>query len=453
MSDLHQAVELLNATIRRTLWTEDEGLFRMPKIQFIEKKLMKKADQQLQLSDIDETMLLRKIEAHEMLTYREKRAIPFVLFLDKCTMELFQAGAHAMDFQSDGQVRRLFYVYLSQYEDGSVTSLHRTKLQAVERILQTYFERSQPEHASRLLRMGFQYAQLFFGKMPTTSMMAMMLKCRGVHACYEKLGLPRGLYGCGYMRESMKKLFLFPRLSVEEKLRYLDELAGSADGDAAHSDDIYADVYPVAATGIILGVDAMKTAQKQLLKKRCIDLFYDLLGDPRFGARTIRWESVLEEARTIFLHWLAENDLNLFFRIIERTAVDDMWSYRKRFWEHYLPYITNTWVFFGKDAAYWAQQIDGNHATSYGRLDTTCAPEQSAFAFQIGPYVFVEWSHNGMLRVWKASEAPEVFGIKELDKWEVVHSHYEEAWRHAGKENHRWQNKVVTWIYENIGIK
>ena len=453
MSDLHQAVELLGATIRRNLQTEDEGLFRMPKIKFIEKKLMEKANQQLQMSNIDEKALLRKIGAHETLTYREERAIPFVLFLDECTMELFQAGVRAMDFQSNGQVRRLFDVYLSQYEDGSVTSIHRTKLQAVERILQAYFQRPTPEHASRLLRMGFQYAMLFFGKTPTVSMMAMMLKCKGVHACYETLGLPRGLYGCGFIRESLKQLFLFPRLSIEEKLRCLEELTRSTDGDATHSGDIYADVYPVAATGIILGVNVMKTAQKQLLKKRCIDLFYDLLGDPRFGARTIRWESVSEEARTIFLHWLAENDLNLFFRIIEKTAVDEMWSYRKRFWEQYLPHITNTWVFFGRDAAYWARQMEKHHATSYGQLDTTCAPEQSAFAFQIGSYVFVEWSHNGMLRVWKASEAPEVFGIEELDKWNVVHSHYEEAWRHAGKENHRWQNKVAAWIYENIGIK
>ena len=322
MSDLHQAVELLGATIRRNLQTEDEGLFRMPKIKFIEKKLMEKANQQLQMSNIDEKALLRKIGAHETLTYREERAIPFVLFLDECTMELFQAGVRAMDFQSNGQVRRLFYVYLSQYEDGSVTSIHRTKLQAVERILQAYFQRPTPEHASRLLRMGFQYAMLFFGKTPTVSMMAMMLKCKGVHACYETLGLPRGLYGCGFIRESLKQLFLFPRLSIEEKLRCLEELTRSTDGDATHSGDIYADVYPVAATGIILGVNVMKTAQKQLLKKRCIDLFYDLLGDPRFGARTIRWESVSEEARTIFLHWLAENDVNLFFRIIEKTAVD-----------------------------------------------------------------------------------------------------------------------------------
>lgn len=454
MSDLHQAIHLLGANIQRVLRADAEWPPEMSNIQGVEKRLVAAADKQMEPQEIDYDALLEKIKGEKELSYREKRALPFVLLREACSARLFQACIKAIDFGNSGQVRRLFFVYLSQYGEDKKNRMHRQKMDLLARILQAYFQKRPAQtYVNRLLAMGYKYGKtLFFGEASTDRMAGKMASCNGMHACYEELNLPRGLYGCAYMREALRKLFLMPDVSVAKKFRFLDEMIASMDGKASYGGEIYADVDPAAATGLILGVEAMKTAQKQPLKKRCIDIFYERLGDPRFGTRTIRWESVSKKARTIFLHWLAENDLNLFFRIIEETAVDAMWSYRKRFWERYLPYITNTWVFFGKDAAYLARTTKEYHA-SYGLLGRGCTPDQSAFAFQIGAYVFVEWSHNGMLRVWKASAASRVFGAAELDKSDVVNSSYEESWRHAGKENYRWQNHVSTWLYQHCKIK
>lgn len=456
MSNLHRAIRLLHANLQRALDTDDAWDVNMTRIEDIARKLAEKADRQMQPEGIDGEQLLQKIREHKELTYREKRAIPFVLFRDTCSTRLVPACLKAMDFEHTGQVRRLFYAYLSEYEEDKQKQSHRKKLDVVEAVLQSYFQKTpQPPYVNRLLAMGYRYGKpLLFGPASTTSMAAMMIKCKSVHACYETLGLPRGLYGCAYLREALRKFFLLPQVSVAMRFRFLDELVARAGGGAEHSGDVYADVYPAAATGLILGVDAMKiAAKKQPYKKKCLDLFYDLLGDPRFGPKTIRWESVSKKARGTFLSWLAENNLNLFFRIIEKTAVDAMWSYRKSFWEHYLPYISNTWVFFGREAAFLAQETEEYHKSAYGLLGKGCTTDQSAFAFQIGPYVFVEWSHNGSLRVWRAADAPDVFGVREVDKAEIVSTPCETYWRHAGKENYRWQSHVSLWLYQHCKIQ
>lgn len=455
MSDLKHAVSLLKKTIRRSLAIQGEFSGSMARIQAVEKRLSAKADKQLALPEMDEALLLQKLASGETLSYREKRAIPLILFSDRCDMPAFQSGLKAMDFGSDGQVRRLFYAYLSQYDDRPLKDIHHVKQEVIRSVLQKYFKRPCPERTNRLLKMGFQYGQLlFFDKAATTNMSAMLLKCQGVHTCYEQLNLPRGLYGCAYMRASLRMLFLSPRIPVPSKFHFLEEMMAGEGGEASHHEEnVYADVYPAAATGLITGVARMQASQRPSFQKKCIDMCYDLLGDPRFGRKTIKWDSVSLEARTIFLHWLAENDLNLFFSIIEKTAVDDMWSYRKAFWQGYLPYITNTWVLFGKFAAFLAQEASEYHKNGYGLIDKAPDPQQSAFAFQIGQYVFVEWSHNGALRVWKAEEAPKVFGEKEISRQDILYSSYEKMWRHAGKENYRWQKHVGDWIYEHCGIQ
>ena len=109
--------------------------------------------------------------------------------------------------------------------------------------------------------------------------------------------------------------------------------------------DTYKNIFPYIADALIQSV-----AFTGLGKKKCIEIFYRRLGDPRFGYMRFNWDKISEKSKDIFLRWLVEDDLEIFFKIIKQTALDRMWRYREKFWRAYLPHISSTWIFLGSDA-------------------------------------------------------------------------------------------------------
>ena len=77
--------------------------------------------------------------------------------------------------------------------------------------------------------------------------------------------------------------------------------------------------------------------------------------------------------------------------------------------------------------------------------------DQSVFAFQIENYTFVEFSHNGSLRVWLIDDAPEIFGEESIDAGEIRSDYYPVKGKipHLGD----WQLKVDDWMYKNCHLK
>ena len=80
------------------------------------------------------------------------------------------------------------------------------------------------------------------------------------------------------------------------------------------------------------------------------------------------WDKISEKSKAIFLRWLVEDDLEIFFKIIKQTALDRMWRYREKFWRAYLPHISSTWIFLGSDAKRVARQL-GDKNMGHGSLD------------------------------------------------------------------------------------
>ena len=210
-------------------------------------------------------------------------------------------------------------------------------------------------------------------------------------------------------------------------------------------------VFPSIADSLIGSINGSTNIEKY--RDYCVDVFYNELGDPRFTKYAARWDHVSETSRNIFLSWLAEKDLDLFFEIIDKTSVGRMWEPRKEFWKQYLPFITSTWVLFGSDAKGYADRIR-HSKQAYGSLRDD--KKQSVFAFQIKQYVFVEWSHNGKLRVWHAPKAPKIFGIASIHK-DVITKNNDVVKDAQGRpfevvHNGKWTNKVHGWINENCGV-
>jgi hypothetical protein len=124
------------------------------------------------------------------------------------------------------------------------------------------------------------------------------------------------------------------------------------------------------------------------------------LNDPRL--RPLRWIAVGEQETALMRRWLTRASLDLFFRLIDQSALDAQWRYRHAFWLSYLEKgaIADAWLALGSqafNAAGAIRELSG----AYGQLKGVDT-KQSALLLRIGSLVISEFSHNGKLRVWPA---------------------------------------------------
>jgi hypothetical protein len=132
------------------------------------------------------------------------------------------------------------------------------------------------------------------------------------------------------------------------------------------------------------------------------------LGDPRL--RPQPWVGVGEQETLLMRRWLTRASLDLFFKLIDRHALDAHWRYRHAFWLAYLEKgaIADAWLALGSQTFNEAGTIR-ELGSAYGRLKGAAA-NQSALLLRIGRLIISEFTHNGSLRVWPAdwSDAPQL---------------------------------------------
>ena len=112
--------------------------------------------------------------------------------------------------------------------------------------------------------------------------------------------------------------------------------------------------------------------------------------------------------------WLSIEYLDLFIQIIEATAVDSQFNPRKHFWLRYFEQgvISDLTLVLAADADSVARKARGRQGGAeymkWATLDLADA-KQSVLLIRLGDLVIAEWSHNGAMRFWRASDraAPE----------------------------------------------
>lgn len=167
-------------------------------------------------------------------------------------------------------------------------------------------------------------------------------------------------------------------------------------------------------------------------KKDCLEIFCRQLGDPRFGFGHFNWSAVSQRAKEIFMHWLAEDDLETFFEIVKQTTDDKHWRYRETFWRKYLPHISNTWIFLARDARRYAIQSKLNHGTLRNG-----GTNKAVFVFQIGRYIFSEWSNVGKVRSYTLEHGEKFFGLSEVNG-EHLRKNFVKEWIHLQPNKNLW---------------
>ena len=367
--------------------------------------------------------LLIKYLLGENLDFKDRRNLPFIIYEQEITFNDTVKILNVLDFNRTSHLRRVVSVYLLNYDNTPKTKLLRERLNVVREV------------DSVSLKKIFASRENLFMENHMANMEKIFAQKLSVAKVLETFGLSNFYKASNFIQAAIVNFFQINK-NMSAQFEILDEL------DAEF--DTYKNIFPYIADALIQSVSFTN-----LGKKKCIEIFYRRLGDPRFGYMRFNWDKISEKSKAIFLRWLVEDDLEIFFKIIKQTALDRMWRYREKFWRAYLPHISSTWIFLGSDAKRVARQL-GDKNMGHGSLDGG-ASDQSVFVFQIGQYIFSEWSHNGKLRVYTTESASEFFGLSSLSKWEI-NENFVEAWIHSSPGTYSWQKKVSEWLKVNCGI-
>ncbi|MDY6345246.1 MAG: EH signature domain-containing protein [Succiniclasticum sp.] len=167
---------------------------------------------------------------------------------------------------------------------------------------------------------------------------------------------------------------------------------------------VYSSILPRVVESLIWRNDA---AQNSACIKKFKTTVLDLFGDPRNPSGS-EWNQISKAAKRVFVSWLTEEDLEMFFRLISQTVKGTqenrrMWDAREWFWKRHVKEMKESRVFLGQRAAAIAE---ANHYKGYAAFTAPGDRDKSAIMFRIGDYVFIECSHNGRLRVWRNGTAP-----------------------------------------------
>ena len=366
---------------------------------------------------------------------REIRALPFIVYEPQITPYNTTEILRRMDFSRTSHLRGVLSVYLLNYDDSPKTELLRRELCSLRKV------------DSPSLEKLFAAREYLFGNECFDNMTRLLAQKLSVNDLLEIIGLAKAYKTSNFIQRSLKNFFRPDVASLATQMKILTEL------DTEY--DTYKNIFPVIADALIQTV-----ARTGSFKKQCIEIFYGRLGDPRFGNSRFNWEGVSQRSRDIFCHWLSEEDLEVFFKIIKQTALDRMWRYREKFWRAYLPYIVNTKIFLGATARQVAVRLEGIKM-HHGNLQSS-EDNQSVFVFQIGQYIFSEWSHNGKLRIHREDNArrslnlfdyeDNFFELNYIDRYDLMENAISEQ-IHSSPRTYSWQKKVSDWLEKNCGIK
>ena len=377
-------------------------------------------------------LLEKFLRGEENFSAREIRDLPFIIHEPEITSSDTIEILQKMNFSRASHLRRILSVYLSGYDGTDKTEILRQVLNRTREI------------DSVSLRKIFAARELLFGERRFTNMKNLFTEKLSVRNALETIGLSDFYRSSKFIQTALKNFFrMYTPLNAQ--LKILEEL--NADFD------VYESIFPAVADSLIQTAERFSRG-----KKECMEIFYGRLGDPRFGDSRFKWNGVSQRSREIFCHWLSAEDLvNFFEKILKTTTKNTTWLYRKKFWNAYLPHIINTKIFLGNDArqmvASWKERVNLNHGALTG-----AAANQSVFVFQIGKYIFSEWSHDGSLRVHRAETQVNLFDFEEnlfecnsISRDVLIGNFVYEQGHHSPK-TYFWQKKVNDWIGETCGI-
>lgn len=189
------------------------------------------------------------------------------------------------------------------------------------------------------------------------------------------------------------------------------------------------------------------------LRTKIQSYLIEKLGHPNMASN--RWVSVEPKALAVIKRWIVGQTLEDFFRIIDESALDVHWRYRKAFWQYYhdLGIISDAWVVLGREAEAKVKVSSRMDDFFYGTFarDSGAQKNHSALILQVQGIIFAEWSHSGACRAWfPGRERIPQIGAEICRN--LKSNTCDESFYHHGSMNGTWQNRIGDWIHLHTGI-
>lgn len=199
---------------------------------------------------------------------------------------------------------------------------------------------------------------------------------------------------------------------------------------------------------------------------RYLDTILPIFGDPRLHPG--RWANLPHKG--MLIGWLSRQSLRQFLDIVDQTAVESMFRYRRAFWENVYGLLRSkgrhveAWVAFGPRGARLARNHFGQNV-KFANLYTNGKQVEDGHAvliFKVEDCVIADWSHNGRCNIWADAEsrgAPKLYRAKygsdevriassaDLDTGELF------AVAHTSSQSYNWQGKVAERLRKRLGIQ
>ena len=188
-------------------------------------------------------------------------------------------------------------------------------------------------------------------------------------------------------------------------------------------------------------------------------------GDPRLHSG--RWTQMPASGRVV-RRWLTDQSLRQFLDVLDDSALEHQWKYRRAFWEsvYRKNLIAEAWVIFDKVGAQRAKLIFKTE-TPFARWEKGGSKQiqsgQACLLLRIGRGIVAEWSHNGRCHIWHDVNDPTAPAMhREFYRSDEVMigkgvtqrkgSQRAEIF-HQNSKGYTWQTKIADEIAEMTGIR
>ena len=188
-------------------------------------------------------------------------------------------------------------------------------------------------------------------------------------------------------------------------------------------------------------------------------------GDPRL--RSGRWTAMPSSA-AIVRRWLTDQSLRQFLDVLDDSALQHQWKFRRAFWEavYRRGLIAEAWVVFDKVSANRAKLIFKGE-TPFARWEGGGSKQiqngQACLLLRIGSGIVAEWSHNGRCYIWHDINDPsaptmhkETYQTDEMLVREYDSPHKEfrrTVVVHQHAKLYSWQTKISDALVEMTGFR
>ncbi len=190
------------------------------------------------------------------------------------------------------------------------------------------------------------------------------------------------------------------------------------------------------------------------LKKRLQPFFLRYFGDPRLPSGKHGWAGIPDTTRSVVIRWLNERALEQFFQLVKETALDRHWRFREAFWRAFLRLSPDIWFVLGRSARTILRKMNAQSDEPETTADLQGAQSnQSVLLLRLPGVTIAEWSHNGPCRFWLEGNPDAPMLYKDKYSRPELRREADFRQRHDGSANGRWQDEIMDWLRENMGIE